>query len=143
MRSAAPGDLERAYSAKSYDVLPPLARLIGIDAREIAEIVGDWRRSLWGEGLWRGRNLLASPCSTERFFCVNVVKVVQMNMERSLSDHQTQFIDVHRGCRSGCIDVPVDRMLKVRFGYELDNRFSLLSYDIFVDIGRAHICRDL
>ena len=46
-------DLERAYSANLYDVSHTVARLIGIDAREIAEIVGVFRGKLGDEFVGR------------------------------------------------------------------------------------------
>ena len=57
--SVEPRDMETSYSANLFDVSHTLARLIGIDAREIAEIgecfAGDWERSLWGGVLWGDR----------------------------------------------------------------------------------------
>ena len=44
--SVEPRELEGAYSANLYDVSHTMARLIGIDAREIAEIVGVFRGGL-------------------------------------------------------------------------------------------------
>ena len=41
--------MEGAYSANLFDVSHTLARLIGIDAREIAEIVGVFRGGLGEE----------------------------------------------------------------------------------------------
>ena len=46
-------DMKGAYSANLFDVSHTLARLIGIDAREIAEIVGVFRGGLGEEFVGR------------------------------------------------------------------------------------------
>ena len=48
-----PRDMEREYSANLFDVSHTMARLIGIDAREIAEIVGVFRGGLGDEFVGR------------------------------------------------------------------------------------------
>ena len=54
--SVEPRDLEGAYSANLYDVSHTVAQLIGIDAQEIAEIVGVFRGGLRDEFV--GRSLV-------------------------------------------------------------------------------------
>ena len=55
--SVEPRDMEGAYSANLFDVSHTLARLIGIDAREIAEVVGVFRGGLGEE--YVGRSIIA------------------------------------------------------------------------------------
>ena len=51
--SVAPRDSAGAYSANLFDVSHTVARLIGVDAREIAEIVGVFRGGLREEFVGR------------------------------------------------------------------------------------------